>query len=146
MKLEAIPCGATALQWLIERTQAALTPHAKGIAAVDRGRVRGMVVYDNWTHNSVQAHMAVDSPIVWRTLLPEVFRYPFQHRGVLLGVIPEDNHRSNDMVMALGFRLRHAITDGWAEGVDLNIYEMRREECRWLARDPLPTYGNIVSH
>lgn len=135
MRVEAATPGE--LEWLVERTEANLTDCARGIKAVDSsGRIRGMVAYDNWTHNAVQAHMAVDFPGAWRSLLRPAFSYPFEEagKGVLLGIIPADNERSCRMTEAMCFRLAHVIEDGWREGVDLRVYQMRREECPWIAR------------
>lgn len=124
--------------WLVQRTSAALTDHATGIKAVDAsGRIRGMVAYDYWTPNACQAHMAVDSPIVWRSLVRPAFAYPFEElgRSLILGIIAADNPRSLAMVEALGFRRAHEIKDGWAPGVPLVVHEMRRADCRYLKAD-----------
>lgn len=133
LRVQAAP--KTHHRWLEARTGCVLTRQARAIEAVDAyGRVCGMVAYDCWTENSVQAHMAVVAPLVWRRLLPDVFRYPFVQagKGLLLGVIPEHNARSARMVERLGFTLAHRVPDGWAVGDDLLIYQMRREACRWL--------------
>lgn len=125
-------------RWLVERTQCAPTEGFRALKAVDaRGQIRGMVGYDAWTENACQAHMAVDTPIVWRSLLPAVFEYPFIqcNRGVLLGVIQQSNAKSWGMAGALGFRLTHRIRDGWAKGDDLLMLELRREDCRYLRRN-----------
>lgn len=124
------------LRWLEERTGAVLTRGARGIAAVDESGVRGVVAFDGWTPNAVQAHMAVDTPVAWRALLRPVFAYPFEECGrkLMLGIIPADNARSVRMTERLGFRLAYRVADGWADGVDLLCYEMRRDECRWLRK------------
>lgn len=123
------------LAWLANRTDAAFTPGARAIKAVDAtGRIRGMVAYDGWTVSACQAHMAVDSPIVWRSLVRPAFSYPFEEAGksLILGIVPGDNAKSLAMVEALGFREVHRVKDGWAPGVPLVVHEMRREECVWL--------------
>lgn len=136
--MELVNVRGEQLQWLVDRTHAGLTAGARGLAAVDlKGRIRGMVVYDGWTENAVQAHMAVDIPIAWRTLLPHVFEYPFKHVEVLIGVVPADNRASWRMVDALGFELQHVVVDGWRKGVDLLEFEMRKSRCRWLRGDSL---------
>ena len=93
-----------------------------------------MVAYDNWTEAAVFAHMAVESASVWRALLPPAFEYPFLQAGkqLLLGFIVASNVRSMALVKALGFREAYRIQDGWAKGVDLVAWEMRRET--WEAR------------
>lgn len=124
-----------AFAWIEERTGCVLTRNARAIEARDAaGRIRGVVAYDGWTENAVQAHMAVDAAVVWRSLLPAVFEYPFVEagKGLLLGVIPEGNKRSWGMARRLGFREAYRVKDGWATGEDLIVHEMRRDECRWL--------------
>lgn len=119
--------------WLKTRTGCSAVSNA--IKAVDeRGLIRGMVGFESWTKNSVQAHMAVDTPIVWRSLIPAVFEYPFLEVGVgvLLGIIPASNAKSCRMVERLGFTKTHAVRNGWEVGVDLVVYEMRREDCPYL--------------
>lgn len=121
--------------WIEERTGCHLMPDARLIEAVDTGgRTRGMVAYERWTPNSVQAHMAVDSPIVCRSLIDAAFSYPFEEcgKGVLLAFIREDNHKSTRMTQHIGFVETHRIRDGWEVGVDLVAFEMRKESCPWL--------------
>lgn len=121
--------------WLVERTSCALSPSFRAIKAIDSsGRIRGMVGYDGWTVNSVQAHMAVDAPIVWRSLLRPAFSYPFEEagKGLLLGIIPAHNATSRRMARDLGFRETYRIRNGWAPGDDLVLHEMTRDECGWL--------------
>lgn len=121
--------------WLVERTQCGVTEGFRAIKAVDaEGRTRGMVGYDAWTENAVQAHMAVDSPMAWRTLLRPAFAYPFEEcgLGLILAVIPADNAKSVRLAKHFGFQEVWKLRDGWAAGVDLMFLEMRRDDCRWL--------------
>ncbi|AAK94388.1 acyl-CoA N-acyltransferase [Myxococcus phage Mx8] len=133
MRVEAGHTAARA--WIEALTGCVLTRNARAIQAVDAsGRIRGVVAYDCWTENAVQAHMAVDTPVVWRSLLRPAFRYPFLEagKGVLLGIIPADNARSCALALRFGFRETHRVRDGWTAGIDLVVHELRREECRWL--------------
>lgn len=126
--------------WLVERVGCVPTASARGLAVVDdNGRLRGMALFDGWTPNSVQAHVAVDTPIAWRALAEAAFSYAFREtgRGVLLGTIVADNTRSLAVARSLGFREVHRVPDGHSPGVDLVLVQMRREECRWL-REPCP--------
>lgn len=124
-------------QWLIERTSCAASGGFRAIKAVDsQGQIRGMVGYDLWTKNAVTCHMAVETPIAWRALIPACFQYPFEEcrREIMLGVIPADNTKSWGMAGHLGFKLVHTVRDGWARGVDLLMLELRRDDCRFLKR------------
>ena len=121
--------------WLQQRTSCGMTDGFKAIKCVDgSGRIRGMVGYDGWTENAVQCHMAVDSPMAWRAMAAPAFEYPFQQAGkrVILGLIPASNAPSVKLAKRLGLRETYRVRDGWAQGVDLIVFEMRRDECRWL--------------
>lgn len=135
MGFRVVAVPPPALAWLEERVGVTLTSSARGIAAVDAaGRIRGMIAYDAWTENSVQAHMAVDSPIAWRALVRPTFSYPFLEagRGVLLGLIRASNTASLRTAIHLGLEEVARIRDGVAVGEDLVLMQLRRENCRWL--------------
>ena len=133
--MEARVANAEGRAWVATRVGCHLTPEARGIVAVDgKGNVRGGVVYDGWTPNSVQCHMAVDTPIAWRALIPHVFLYPFleSRRGILLGMVCSSNRRSLAAALHMGFREVGRVKDGHSRGEDMVLIEMRREECRYL--------------
>lgn len=123
------------LAWLETRSGAVLTRHATGIKALDaKGNVRGVVGFDDAAPASIRAHMAVDTAIVWRSLLPAAFAYVFEQLGkaVLVGTIRASNRTSMRLAKAAGMYETHRIRDGWAVGEDLCVYELRREQRRWL--------------
>lgn len=124
--------------WLAQKTGCALTSDFNAIEALDEaGHIRGMVGYCAWTKNSVQMHMATESPSVWRTLLRPALEYAFVEVGVgiCLGVIPDGNARSLRFAKAVGFREVHRVKDGWAKGEDLVVLELRREDCPLFLSD-----------
>jgi hypothetical protein len=126
------------LEWLISPLGLAASDRAKGIKAVDaNGTIKGMVVYDDFTFGSCRAHMRAETPIAWRALLPHVFEYPFHQLGlsVLLAVIPADNEKSLRLTESLGFRCFHEVPNGYAIGTSLYLFEMKRADCRWLAKE-----------
>lgn len=127
----------TEFDWLASRTGWVFTERARAIKAVDqRGRIRGMVGYDEWTPNSCRAHMAVDSPIVWRSLHDPAFAYPFDELGktLIIGIVAANNDRSVSMTSALGFRSKYLIKDGWSDGVPLIVFELRKRDHRTLSQ------------
>jgi hypothetical protein len=127
------------LKWIVDATSCVLTPAARAIKAVDAGgRIRGMVAFDWWTKNSVYAHMAVDTPIAWRALIPACFEYPFleaKRRSDSRADSRAQFEKSWDFAGHLGFRIVHTVRDGWAKGDDLHLLELRREDCRFLRRN-----------
>lgn len=128
------------LPWLIERAGFVPTADLKALEAAEEasGRIRGMVGYCNWTPNSVQCHIAADTPAAWRALVVKngspAFRYPFLEsgRGLLLALIRASNTQSLALTRHFGFRETYRIQDAAEPGDDMVLFEMRREECRWL--------------
>jgi hypothetical protein len=121
--------------WLRARSGCKLGPAARVIEALDSsGRIRGMVGYDCWAPNSVQMHLALDAPIAARSLLRPAFEYPFVEagRGIVFAMVASNAPRVSCLVESLGFARTHCFRDGYAVGVDIVFYEMRRESCRWL--------------
>ncbi len=143
--MTVLPASAEGLGLLKLRSGAALTPDATGIEARDRdGRVRGVVVYDGWTPNACQMHVALETPAAARSLLRMAFRYPFEQLGrrVVLGTIPASNAASWRLARHLGFRIVHRVRQGWDEDADLLFLELRREECRYLSPRKDASHGN----
>lgn len=131
-----------------------LSTFARGIAALDSttGQLRGLVAFDEWTPNSCHIHIDMEFPI--RGLLLPAFQYPFitLGLGVILGTTPGFHSRALRLAKALGFRRTHETADGWAPGIPLVHWEMRRNECRWLDRraplsaDSLPSTNARRQH
>jgi hypothetical protein len=124
--------------WLIERAGVSATGAFKAIEAVgDDGRIHGMMGYDSWTANSVIMSIALENPACFRTLLRSGFEYPFVQadRGVALCTIRATNTRSMKLTEHTGFKLAYRIRDGITVGEDLLLYEMRRENCRWIPQE-----------
>jgi L-amino acid N-acyltransferase YncA len=124
--------------WIVQRTGCAVTSDFRGIEATDAaGRIRGFVAYCNWTKTAVQLHIAVEAPSVWRALLRPALEYPFVECGrrVLLGLIAASNKRSARFARAVGFRDVARIRDGWDVGEDFVLFQLRREDCRFVLSD-----------
>jgi hypothetical protein len=124
------------LPWLISRVGCLYTEGFRAIMATDGTKILGMVGYDLWTENAVVMHIALDSPAAFRSLIVPCFEYPFVQagKGIALATVRSDNERSKRLCEHVGFRLAHRVKDGAAVGVDTLLYEMRREECRWIGR------------
>jgi RimJ/RimL family protein N-acetyltransferase len=121
--------------WIAQRAPLTAGPEFRAIEAVDAaGRIHGMIGYDGWTPNAVTMHIALENPAALRSLLRPAFRVPFLGLGrqVALASVLGNNARSLALVRSVGFREACRIRDGFAVGVDLVIFEMRRDDCRWL--------------
>ena len=126
--------AALDLRWLTEQTGVEFTPAARGIEDVRDGRIVGMVACDLWGGTSAQVHFATRCTAACRTLAREFFRWAFgpAAREVLIAIVAASNRASLRLVEFFGFRQKHVIRDGWHKGVDFVLFEMRRDDCRWL--------------
>lgn len=121
--------------WIIERAGVTASMGFRAIEAIGNdGRIHGMMGYDSWTDNSVVMSIALENPACFRHLIHDAFIYPFIQcgKGVVLCTVRATNERSRKLTEHVGFRLAHRVKDGIAVGEDLLLYEMRREECRWI--------------
>ncbi len=122
-------------EWLVAKTGCTITTDFNAIKAVDdAGNIHGMVGYCDWTSNSVRAHMAVASPVVWRAMLRPSLEYPFQQVGVgiILGVIRGGNAKSLRFSKGVGLEEVFRLKDGFRKGEDWVFLQLRKEDCRHL--------------
>lgn len=121
-------------QWLTAQTGVEFTPSARGMADVVDGVQRGVVACDLWGGTSAHVHFAARCAAACRVLAAEFFKWAFGPAGreVLIAIVAESNHVSRRLVVFYGFKQVHVIKDGWRRGVDFLLYEMRRDDCRWL--------------
>lgn len=111
--------------------------HTKGIIARDGERkILAGCILNNWTSNSVQAHIWIRNPMVIRAgFFQEITGYVFNvcEREVIVGVVPAENHKALRLDKKIGFREMYRIRDGHRKGEDTVILEARREDlARWL--------------
>lgn len=128
--------------WLAQKTGCTITTDFNAIKAVDEaGAIHGMVGYCDWTQNCVRMHMAVESPIVWRSLLRPALEYPFCQVGVgmILGVIRGSNAKSLRFSGAVGLKEIFRLKDGVKPGEDIVMLQLLKEDCRYLIGNEVRT-------
>lgn len=112
------------------------TGHFKGIVQLNSDyEIVAAVGYDQWTPNSVQLHVWIPRPKeISRKFIQEGFRYPFDYKGLVIGLTPGNNAAALSFNRRVGFKEVYRMKDAWDVGVDVVVQEMRREDCRWLRR------------
>lgn len=90
------------------------------------------VIYENWNHASITAHIAVDGSLN-RRFIWAMFDYPFNQLGAgkIIAPIAEYNTEAQRLVERLGFFLECKIADGHPSG-DLLLYTITKDQCKWL--------------
>lgn len=110
----------------------------KGILAVDTdGNLAGACLFNNWTHNSCQIHIYIESPFILKHgFQQEVFNYVFNTCGVgsVIGVTPADNTRALKFIKNIGLKELCRIPEGHDKGVDSVVTCLTKADCRWIER------------
>jgi len=107
-----------------------------GLVAIDEGgTLVGAALMDNWTHNSVQMHLFIKTPLVLRYgFIEAAFDFVFIEAGVeyIYGMVPGDNTKAVKLNKHMGFTEKIRLENGWAEGCDYIVMELKKENCRYL--------------
>ena len=100
------------------------------------GELVAGVLFEQHNGPNVMMHVASDGSRHWMTpaYMSACFRYPFLQLGVnrISGLVRADNADAQRFDERLGFVREGIIRRGAADGVDLLLYGMLREECRYL--------------
>jgi hypothetical protein len=113
------------------------TEDTTGIIAIDLDTDLpvGACIMDNWTRTSVQAHFALTKPMAIRhNFLECCFNYIFVERDKtrVYGLVPGNNKKAIKFNPHIGFTLKTSLEDGYDTGIDYLIFEMKRENCRFI--------------
>lgn len=130
-----LPCTMADLKLFGQMVQYSPTTDATGIKLVADGKITAMVAYDHWTPNAVQLHICITDPKSFsRSFVREALAYPFVQAGrsLLVGVTPSDNEEALEFNRRIGFLEKYRIKDGWEDGVDMVVQELRKSDCKWL--------------
>lgn len=137
-----VPLEKRHWDWINERNELTLMENTKGLAAEsDSGDILGVCVCDSWTHNAVQLHVAIDNPIILKNgrFQKEVFDYVFTQAGrsIAYAQVPSNFPKALRFDKKLGFEEVVTLKDAWADGVDIILLEMRKENCRWIEHEDI---------
>lgn len=135
--LEILPCSIEDFKLYEQNTGYIVDPNQfRGIKAVKDGNILGIIGLDYWTPTAVQMHVWIKTPAALRggKFLTEAFRYAFVTCGkkVAFGIIPSDNVKALKFIWNVGFTEIARLKDGWDNGIDMVINEIRPGSCRWL--------------
>jgi hypothetical protein len=123
------------MAWCKNRIGMVWTDDTAGII-VDNGpgtEPVGVGLAQSWTETGCTAHMAADTPMVWRFgLHREYFNWVFETREYVIGQIESDNPKAISMDRKFGFKEVARIPEGFRKGSDMIIMMMRREDCRYI--------------
>jgi len=125
--------GAKVGHWVARRIRGGyFEERSQAIGLECDGEMVAGVIYENWNHQSIWCHIAVEGKMT-PAYLAAIFDYPFNVAQVEKIIVPvgSDNEESIKLVRKMGFAEEGRIKDARPEG-DLVLYTMTRDACRFL--------------
>jgi len=108
----------------------------QGIGLKREGELIAGVLYEGFNGQSVWMHVAAMPGKRWMTrdYLRACFQYPFLQLGVesVFGWVTADNEEAQRFDEHLGFTVDAVLKGAGPHGVDVLLYRMRRDQCRFL--------------
>lgn len=132
--------GATDWGWIRKHVEVLRVEDTSGIVAVDSntGELLAACVLDNWTPNSVQCHLVIANPLVFKHGYAErVYGYVFNEKDIskMIGTVPSNNTKAIKLNKHFGFTELVCIADVFREGVGCVLMELKRENCKYLGKE-----------
>ena len=109
-----------------------------GIIAFDQDTNKQLaaVLFDNWTGNSVQAHMIITNPLVIKHgFLTLAYDFAFKHKKLkyIYGLVPADNVKAVKFNKHMGWTIKTRLPEAYADGVDYLVMQVTPED--WATAD-----------
>lgn len=126
---------------LAQAVYASITPHVysdqtKGITLIKNDVPQAAVLYNEFNGVNIFMHVAAFPGRRWMTrdFLHEAFKHPFITLGAhrITGWVESDNKDAIRFDEHLGFRKEAVLKNAGAEGQDVFLYVMTRDECRFV--------------
>ena len=124
--------------WFNERVPVLAVEDSCGMMAVSGEEYVGGVVFDNWTHTSVQAHFCIDSPIALKAgFFDACTDYVFEERGrrMIFASVPSQYEKALNFLPKVGFTEIFRLQDAFKEGIDCVIMELKKENVVRISKE-----------
>ena len=126
------------LRYVKELVQCVLCEDTQGIVAERDGKRVAVVVFDSWAHTSVQVHIGVEDPLVFKHgMHREVCVHAFLVAGrkMMIGLVPGNNAKALKLNKHFGFYEVARIEDGYDEGIDYVVMRLDKHNCKYLTAE-----------
>jgi len=122
--------------WVAERVDEQNLNSTAAIGLEEDGELIAGVAFNMYTGPSISMHVAAVPGKRWMTkdFLWRCFAYPFLQLRCkrVTGLTRADNLKAQKFIEHLGFQKEGVIRCGWADGTDVILYGMLKDECRHL--------------
>jgi hypothetical protein len=129
-----VPLSKEFVPYIAARAMPTWTEDMQGVVALKHGVPCAAILFEHWTPNGARMHWCIDDPFVLRhRFLENVLEFMFDDCGkkVLHGFIVETNMKSRKLAEHMGAVESGRLKDGWDEGVDIVIYDLRPDACNY---------------
>ncbi len=125
--------------WYTSRIPTNWSENMGGIVTIDTdtGVPQAAVLYEDWTATSCTMSVIIDNPMVLRhNFLETAFHFVFNtsNRIKVFARIASKNKRSLSFVKRLGFTQVAILEDGCDLENDWIIFELKKEDCRYIEK------------
>jgi hypothetical protein len=121
--------------WAKNRTRAIICEDTQGIIAYDDEKFAACALFDSFTVECCNVHLAIVNPFVLRhRFLNEVGDYLFNvcKRERIFGLVPSDNAKAIKFNKHIGWKEMYTIDDAIKENVGYIVMRMDKQDCQWL--------------
>lgn len=119
-----------------ERMPVSLVAGMKGLGLERDGELVAGVLYEGFNHHNIWMHVAAEPGKKWlnKEFLRYCFHYPFVELGCtrVSGYVEASNAEARRFDEHLGFQQEAVLQGAAADGGDVILYVMRRDDCRYL--------------
>jgi hypothetical protein len=114
---------------------------AKAIGMEVNGILRGVAVFDTFSHNDCLMTVVSDSGKRWvtREFIARALAYPFIQLGFprITCLVSRNNHESLRFIHRFGgWQLEGTLREAGFDGEDILLYGMLARDCRWVTIPP----------
>lgn len=122
------------LQTVRQHMPYAATETTRGVVAYDLDTAETLAVFmaDSWTPTCAQVHQVIlKSMVIRHGWFEEVANYLFTKAGrkKVYATVPDGHRKALSLNAKLGFEQVARLTDGWDDGIDYLVLELKRENC-----------------
>ena len=118
--------------WITQRIPLLLVEDTCGFVAYDAedNSILACVIFDNFTHKTVQAHQIVERPIALKyDFFGMCMEFAFLrcNKNRIYGVVAASNKKAIRLNKRIGFKEVYRIPEGYADGTDYIVMELTKE-------------------
>lgn len=129
--------GPVDWDWMQKHVPVLRVEDTTGMTAIDleTNETVGMVIFDNWTKNSVQSHIAIENTMLLKYgFIQECLDYVFNVRGKkrMYGLVAGNNDKALKLNKHIGFTEVARLNEAFDDDIDYVILELKHGASKYI--------------